>query len=122
MGLPSAMADLHAPSDSVEPLSSGHEPGCLASHPLPAPNSGINVERIDLYAVADSTDTLRRHQRRSAAEEGIENQLAAFRAVQDRVSDQCDRLNRRMQGQQVALLATPTKSIHAWIVPNIGAI
>src|SRR5689334_6390170 len=27
-----------------------------------------------------------------------------------------------MQAQQVALLAMPTKSIHAWIVPNIGAI
>ena len=49
---------------------------------LPAPHDDIDVERIEFEPIAPAAGALGCHQGRAAAEEGIEDDVAAARAVE----------------------------------------
>ena len=71
----------------------------IAAVPLPAPDDGVDVEGVDLDTTAAAPGALRGDQGRPAAQEGVEHDIAAGRAVEDGVGDQRNRLHRRVQGR-----------------------
>src|SRR6202521_1230648 len=100
--------------------SPGHGvPGTIARERLPAPDDGVDVAGIDLEPVAASARALGRDHRGAAAEETVEHDVAARRAVEDRVGDERDRLHRRMQREQIAFVRRAAEGIRAAVVPNI---
>src|SRR4051794_30950485 len=78
--------------------------------------------RIKLQAEAGPTDPLRSDQRRSTAEECVEDDVTARRAVENGIGHKFDRLNRRMQREQVALLAIAPERVRPRIGPNVGSV
>jgi hypothetical protein len=60
--------------------------------------------------------------RRTTAEKGIKHDVAASRAVEDRVGDHRHRLDGRVQRREIALLAAAGKGIAPRIVPHIAAV
>src|SRR6185312_2978736 len=71
---------------------------------------------------AEATGALAGHQCRAAAHEWIEHDGTAVRAVEDGVGEHLDRLHRRMNLEEIALLAAPAEVIHASILPRIRAM
>jgi len=97
-------------------------PGLVAGQDLPAANGGIDIAWIELQRAAAPAGALGRDHRRAAAEKGVEHDLAARRAVEDRIGDHRHRLDRRVQGQEIALATAAGKGIGAGIVPHIAAV
>src|SRR5262249_60669696 len=60
--------------------------------------------------------------RGAAAEKSIEHNLAAGRAVEDRVGDHRHRFDRRVERQEIALRAATGEGVDPGILPNIGAV
>src|SRR6267378_8563804 len=89
---------------------------------LPAADDRVGINGVELHTVAAPAGAFGGDQRRAAAEKGVEHDVAAGRAVEDRVSDHRHRLDGRMQRQQIAFLATACKGAGAGIAPNIAAI
>src|SRR5271168_317727 len=75
-----------------------------AGHALPAADRDVDIKRVNLDAAANAAGALRRHQGRPAAQKGIEHNVAAARAIKQRIGDQPDRLDRRMQLVEAPLL------------------
>src|SRR5215469_17979592 len=97
-------------------------PGLVAGQGLPAANRGIDITGVELERAAAPARTLSGDHRRAAAEKGVEHDVAARRAIEDRIGDQGDRLDRRVQRQQVALLPMAGEGVGAGITPHIAAV
>lgn len=94
----------------------------LAGVPLPTADRRIDIERIKLDTVATAAGTFASNQCRAAAEEGVDDGVAAARTVQDRIRDERDRLHRRMHRKEVALFRRSPEIIDTAVLPNIGAV
>src|SRR5271155_2949611 len=94
----------------------------IAGEHLPAPHGGIDIERIKLEPVALAADALRRDHRGAAAQKAIEYERTARGAVHHRVGHQRHRLHRRMEREQVALLAAPAEGVDPRIAPDVAAV
>src|ERR1700756_2235572 len=79
-------------------------PRGLARIGLPAADYCIDIKRIELDAVAGASGALGGNERRAAAEKGIEHERATVRAVEDRIGNEGDGFDRRMQTQKNAFL------------------
>ena len=89
---------------------------------LPAADDRVDIKRIELQPVATPAGALGGDQRGAAAEKGVEHDLAAGRAVEDRIGNQRDRFDGRVQRQQVALVAASAEGIATRIPPHIAAV
>ena len=78
--------------------------GAIPGEPLPPSDGDVNIERVNLHAIADAPYPFSRNQRASGAEETIENDVAACRAIEHCVGDQLDRVGGRMQCEQIAFI------------------
>src|SRR5260370_22302597 len=65
-------------------------PRLLTGERLPAPDDHVDVERIELDAVAASPGALRGDHRGTATQEAVDHDVTASRAVHDRVRHQLD--------------------------------
>src|SRR6516162_8695249 len=97
-------------------------PGLVTGQDLPAANGGIDIAWIELQRAAAPAGALGRDHRGAAAEKGVEHDLAARRAVEDSIGNHRHRLDRRVQGQEIALLAAAGEGISAGITPDIAAM
>src|SRR5450631_4635613 len=77
-------------------LSSGRQTSLLAGHLREPAQDAIAIGRIELDKPRPPARLLRRDKGRAGAGERIEHNLAALRAISDRIGDQSDRLCRRM--------------------------
>src|ERR1700742_1747213 len=89
---------------------------------LPTSHDGVDVERIYLHPVAGPSDALRRNDCRSPSQKWIKNDVAAGRAVEDRVCDKPNWLYGRMNGRQVSFVGGTTERIGARICPDVAAV
>src|SRR5438874_632909 len=96
--------------------------GAVSGEALPAADRGVDIQRIELHAAADPADALGGQQRRAAAEEGIEHEIAARRAIEEGVGNQRDRFHGRVQGGEVPFFPPAPEIIEARIVPDVTAI
>ena len=71
-----------------------------AAHALPAQERDIDIARIQLDRARVTTGALGRNQDRAAAAEGIQDDALAMTAIANRVGNQADRLDRRVQREQ----------------------
>ena len=92
--------------------------GLLARHLLPALNRRIDIQRIELDAITAPVGALGGQQGAATAQEWVQNDVVAFRAIEDYVRDQLNGLHSRMQVQIIAA----AECVHAWIIPDIGPI
>ncbi len=106
----------------VEPSTAGFMNSIIAGLCLPASDDGVDVERIDLEAIAAPANALRGHQRAAAPHKRIEDEITAGGAVEDRIGNKFDGLHRRMQRQQVAFLGAASQRVGARVVPDIAAV
>ncbi len=65
---------------------------------------------------------LGRHQGRAAAEEGIEDDVAAARAVENRVGDHGNRLYRQVKRGKLSFLTRAAESGTARLGPDVGSV
>ena len=63
---------------------------------------GLCAGQVCKDAIANPTSSFCGNNSRSASEEGIENQIAARRAIHNCVRYERNRFNRRMEGNQVS--------------------
>jgi hypothetical protein len=88
----------------------------LAGVPLPAADGDVNKFWIKFYAVADASGPLGSDDGTAGTKKRVQHDIAPLRAVEDGIDNQVDRLDGRVQMQQIALLAmllaqaTPTLS------------
>jgi len=93
-----------------------------AGQRLPAADNCVDIGWVELDAVAEPTGALGRDHRRAAAEKAIEHDVAAGRAVEDRIGGHRNRFDGRVQRQQIAFLAAAGKGIGSGIMPDIAAV
>src|SRR6266853_5128767 len=103
------MVRLRPAHEVVETLAGGGMDGLFARESLPTTDGGVEIERIDLNAVALAAHALGRNQGRAAAQKGIENDVPACGAVQDRIRDQSYGLHRRVEREQIAFFGCPAE-------------
>src|SRR6266478_9826225 len=89
---------------------------------LPAADDRVGINGVELHTVAAPAGAFGGDQRRAAAEKGVEHDVAASRAVEDRVADHRHRLDGRMQRKQIAFLAAAREGIGPGIAPDIAAV
>src|SRR5712671_4778802 len=109
-------------NEIVEAVSGRGVDCTTAGEMLPAADRGIDIEWVELHPTADAADALGRQQRRAAAEKGIEDDVAADRAVENRIGDQRDWLYRRMQSGEVSFLTPSPELVRARVLPDIGPV
>src|SRR4029450_10986480 len=68
---------------------------------LPSPHSDVDIMWIELEAVCTSTNALGCHDRGARPHKWVEDDVAAPRAIAQRVGDERDRLDCRMQSEIV---------------------
>src|SRR5262249_54982142 len=87
---------------------------------LPTADRHIDIKRVELDDAGDPTGALRGEKRCATAAEWIEDDPVTPTAISAEISDQTNRLNRRMK-----IKITPTcrmKAIDARVIEHIGAI
>src|ERR1700682_4455851 len=100
-------------------LSSGLKNRPQAAYSAQPANRNIAVGRIDLNAVAPAPGLFSRDQSCPRADESIEHNALAMRAVPDRIRHHRHRFYGGMQAQVRAVAA---KTIDARIVPDVGTV
>src|SRR6266446_5990488 len=90
-----------------------------AGQRLPSPDDRIDIGGVKLQPVAAPASALGRDQCRTAAEKRIEHDVAAGRAIEDRIGDHRHRLHGRVQRQEIALLAAAGEGIGSGVVPTL---
>ena len=83
--------------------------GASASVGLPAAHDHVDIKRIELEPAALPAGAFCGHQRRAAAQEGIEDDIAAPRTVENGVSDHRDGFDGRVERGEMAFLARASK-------------
>src|SRR3954454_20771685 len=104
----------------VPGLSSRFQNGFFSCYSLPAHDPHIHVLRIEFDGSGLATGAFGGNQDRAAPREGIEDDSLAMAAIPESVSNETDRFNRRVQGQQFITFAL--EGIDAGVVPHIGPI
>ena len=89
----------------------------LLRHPLPALHGRIDVSRIELDCVTAPSRPFGSKNGRATAAEGIENDVAALRNVEDCIADHRDGLDGRMQVE-----AAPSAAACKGIVPDVRSV
>jgi hypothetical protein len=84
------------------------------------PNDHIAVAGIELDAVSTPAGALGRDQRGAGSRKDIEHDAFAPRAVENRVGDECDWLDRRVHGQ--VLIAATTEPVDTGVGPDIRPV
>jgi molybdate transport system substrate-binding protein len=102
---------LRLAGEVVEAATAGDMASAPADQRLPAADDRIDIGRVELQSVAAPASALGGHHSRTAAEKGIEHDLAADRPVEDRVGDHSHRLHGRMQRRQISLLAAAGEGV-----------
>src|SRR3954447_7230643 len=97
-------------------------PGGAVEELLPAADDRIDIARVELRPVTSSPLARGGNQGCAAAEKAVEHDVAARRAVEDRIGYQGDRFHRRMQRQQVPLLGLAREGVDPGVSPNIAAV
>src|SRR5690348_1195197 len=92
-----------------------------AGQRLPALDRRIDIAAVELHRATAPAGALSGDQRRPAAEKGVEHDVAAGRAVKDCVGNHRDRLHRRMQRQQITLLAAAGEGVAPRVAPDVSA-
>src|SRR6266852_5782473 len=72
-------------NEIVEAVPCGGVDRALPGEMLPPADCGIDIKRIEFHRATDPADALGSQQRRAAAEKGVEDEIAAGRAIEDRV-------------------------------------
>src|SRR5205085_9317745 len=93
-----------------------------AGQRLPATDYRIDISGIEFQPIAAPAGALGGDYRRAAAEKGVEHDVAAGRAVEDRVGHHRHRLHGRVQRQKIALAAVSGKRVDPRVMPHIGAV
>lgn len=75
---------------------------------------------VELDAQTAPAGLLAGEERRATPGKGIEHNAAALRAIEDSVTDQRLRFDRRMHSQRV--VAVLTEAAGAWIIPDVGSV
>jgi hypothetical protein len=88
---------------------------------LPARDCRIDIVWVDLDAEAPPAGALGGKNGRSAAAKGIEHRIAPLRRIEQRVRDETDRLDGRMQLEN-SLAPFAGQVIGTGIIPDIGAV
>src|SRR5437660_8557972 len=120
------MAALHGcPGRAAGPylvpgLSGRFQNSFFSCDPLPAHDPDIDVLRIEFDGSGLATGAFGGNQDRAAPGEGIEDDPLAMAAVPEGVSNETDRFDRWVQGQQFITLAL--EGIDAGVGPHIGPI
>ncbi len=84
------------------------------------PHDHIAIAWIELDRVTPPADLLGGNERGAAAGEDNEHDAAALGSIENRIGDECDRLDRRVQGEvRVAVLA---EAVDARVGPDIGPV
>src|SRR3954465_5685832 len=89
---------------------------------LPAADDRVDIAGMELKSVAAPAGALGGDHRRAAAEKAIEHDVAAGRAVEDRIGDHRHRFYWWSKRRQIALLAAAGEGVGPWVVPDIGAV
>ena len=94
---------------------------CLeAEDLLESANDGVCVVAIEFDAIPASSGFFGRDQGRSASGEGIEDDAPALGAIQNRVGNHRDRLDRRVH-HKIAL-AVFAEAVSSRVMPDVRAI
>src|SRR5215472_864094 len=96
--------------------------GAAAGQHLPPPDRRVEIGGVELDTAAAPAGALGRDYRRAAAEKGVEDDLAAGRAVEDCIGDHRHRLDGRVPRQKIALGAVLGKGVGPGISPQIAAV
>jgi hypothetical protein len=75
--------------------------GAAAGQFLPAADDRIDITGVELQPIAAPAGMLGGDHRRTAAEKAVEHNVAARRAVEDRIGNHRHRLHRRVQRRQI---------------------
>jgi hypothetical protein len=89
--------------------------------PLPSLNCSVNVSTVYFDAAAPSARAFGGEKGGSAAEVGIQHDVVALSGIQNRVGNERNWLNRRMQ-MTGAVSPIACKAVGARLMPNVGAI
>src|SRR5208337_2453317 len=106
----------------IEGLAGSGETGGGARVGLPTTNNDVDVERIELKPMAATSKPLTSDQRRAAAEERVEHDVAATGHIEDGVRDHSDRLHSRMQGREPPFLSRPSETRSRGVGPHVAAM
>src|SRR5436309_4862703 len=87
---------------------------------LPPLDGDIDISRLILDPKSDAADLLGRQKGRARTCELIEHHVATSGAIEKRIGDERDGLDRRMGGQR--LHATSPEAVDARVGPDVGAI
>src|SRR5271156_3849858 len=93
-----------------------------AGQRLPPADGRIDISGIELQPVAAAAGALGGEHRRAAPEKGVEHDITAGRAVEDRVGDHCYGLHGWVQRQEIALLAATGEGVGSRVMPDIAAV
>src|SRR5215469_16581578 len=96
--------------------------GTAASQRLPAADRRVDIGGVELDTATAPAGAFGRYHRRAAAEKAVEHDVAAGRAVEDRIGDQRHRLHCWMQRREIALLGAAAKGIASRVPPHIAAV
>src|ERR1700746_1555366 len=116
------MSGLRLAGEVVKAAAAGCMTRAAAGQRLPATDNRIDVESIELQPVATAAGALGGDQGRAAAEKGVEHDVAAGRAVEDRVGNHCYGLHGWVQRQEIALLAATGEGVGSRVMPDIAAV
>src|SRR6266446_8030181 len=110
------------PFDFVEGSTCRFLNGALTGEPLPAPHGRIDVAWVELDAVTDAASTLGCDHRRAASQERIKHDVSTGRAVQNGISHQLDRRDRRLKSGQIPLRCAPGRRIQPRVRPHVRTV
>jgi hypothetical protein len=88
----------------------------VLGHPA---NRPVHVPGLDLERVPDPSGPFGGEQRRPRAGKAVEDDVSFPGAVEDRVGDEPNGFDRRVQGER--LVALGPKTVHAGIAPHVGS-
>src|ERR1700747_3247039 len=94
----------------------------LAGQRLPTANGRIDIDWVEFQGAAAPAGALGGDNRRAAAEKGVEYDVAARRAVEDRIGDHRHRLHRRVQCQEIAFRTAAGEGVNTRVLPDIAAV
>src|SRR5262245_56698840 len=99
-------------------LSLCHFDRCLTREALPPLQRHLYVPRLELDSETTAAGFLRGNHRRAAAEERVEDEVAAARVVEQRDLEQSHRLLRAVTGRLILARAIATKGVQIRHLPH----
>src|SRR5438105_7326573 len=97
-------------------------PSAAAGQGLPAADDRIDIGGVELQPVAAPAGALGGDHRRATADKAVEYDVAARRAIEDRIGDHRDRLHRRVQRREIALSAAAGEGVGPRVAPYVAAV